>query len=109
MANWSFLTNHARALLCIAHDPDITLREIATSLDMTERHAYSIVNDLTGSGYVLKWREGRRNRYQIQDHLPLPELVDEKAAVGDVLRVLSPGLRRGRAAPAPRAGGQPSR
>ena len=54
MAEWKFLTNHGRALLCIVHDPEIRLRDIAATLGITERSAYSIVNDLTEAGYVLK-------------------------------------------------------
>ena len=69
MESWSFLTSHARVLLCIAHDPDARLRDIAASLDITERSAYGIVTDLTAAGYVVKQENGRRNRYQIQAHL----------------------------------------
>ena len=47
MASWGFLTNHARALLCIAHDPGTRLRDIAARLDITERSAYGIVTDPT--------------------------------------------------------------
>ena len=73
MADWSFLTNHARVLLCIAHDPGVRLRDIAARVGITERTAYGIVTDLAGAGYVVKQKAGRRNRYQIQAHLPLPE------------------------------------
>ena len=73
MANWSFLTKHGRALLCVARDPGVRLRDIAEALEITERSAYAIVNDLAAAGYVLKEREGRRNRYVVQRHLPLPE------------------------------------
>ena len=66
MTEWSFLTNHARVLVCIAHDPGDRLRDIATTLDITERSAYSIVTDLTTAGYVVKAKDGRRNRYEIQ-------------------------------------------
>ena len=89
MAIWSFLTNHGRVLLCIAQNPDIRLREIATDLGITERHAYAIVTDLTEAGYVVKEREGRRNRYQVQSHMALPELPDREHAIGDVLDVLT--------------------
>ena len=89
VANWSFLTNHGRALLCIAHDPEIRLRDIAADLGITERHAYAIVTDLTDAGYVVKEREGRRNRYQVQNHLALPELPDREQAIGEVLDVLT--------------------
>ena len=89
MTTWSFLTNHGRAILCIAQNPDIRLREIATDLGITERHAYAIVTDLTDAGYIVKEREGRRNRYQVQSHLALPELPDRERAIGDVLDVLT--------------------
>ncbi len=91
MTTWAFLSNHGRALLCIARDPEVRLREIANELDVTERSAYSIVNDLAEAGYVVKEKDGRRNRYQIQRHLPLPEAPDREQAIGEVLRVLAPG------------------
>jgi DNA-binding transcriptional regulator PaaX len=89
VTTWSFLTNHGRAILCIAQNPDIRLREIATDLGITERHAYAIVTDLTDAGYIVKEREGRRNRYQVQSHLALPELPDREQAIGDMLDVLT--------------------
>jgi hypothetical protein len=71
VAEWSLLTNHARVLLCIAHDPGVRLRDIAARVGVTERTAYGIVTDLTEAGYVVKQKDGRRNRYQDQAHLPL--------------------------------------
>ena len=88
MAEWSFLTNHARVLVCIAHDPGVRLRDIATTLGITERSAYSIVTDLTAAGYVVKDKDGRRNRYQIQPHLPLREAINQERTIGEVLDVL---------------------
>ena len=73
MANWGFLTSHARVLMCIAHDPGTRLRDIAARLDITERSAHGIITDLTAAGYLVKQKDGRRNRHQIQAHLPLPE------------------------------------
>jgi hypothetical protein len=87
-ASWTFLTNHARVLLCIARDPGVRLREIAARLDITERSAYGIVVDLTQAGYVVKQKDGRRNRYQVQAHLPLPEPASRERTVGEVLAVL---------------------
>jgi hypothetical protein len=89
MASWTFLSNHGRALLCIAHDPDVRLREIAASLGVTERSAYTVVNDLAEGGYIVKERDGRRNRYHLQPHLPLPEAPDKSQAIGEVLAVLT--------------------
>ena len=59
-------------LLGIAHDPGVRLRDIAARTGVTERTAYSIVTDLTEAEYVVKHKDGRRNRYQIQARLPLP-------------------------------------
>jgi DNA-binding IclR family transcriptional regulator len=86
--NWTFLTNHARVLLCVAHDPGVRLRDIAARLDITERTAYGIVTDLTQAGYIVKQKDGRRNRYQIQVHLPLPESTSRERTVGEVLALL---------------------
>jgi len=89
VTSWSFLTNHARVLLCIARDPGARLRDIAGSLDITERSAHGIVTDLTAAGYVIKHKDGRRNRYQIQAHLPLPEPTSRERTVGEVLTLLA--------------------
>jgi predicted ArsR family transcriptional regulator len=89
VANWTFLTNHARALLCIAHDPGARLRDIAASLGITERSAYGIVTDLAEAGYIVKQKNGRRNHYQIQAHLPLPEPTSRERTVGEVLALLA--------------------
>ena len=89
MANWSFLTNHARVLLCIAHDPGARLRDIAASLGITERSAYGIVTELAEAGYLIRQKDGRRNRYQIQAHLPLPEPASRERTVGEILALLA--------------------
>ena len=89
MANWSFLTSHARALLCIAHDPGARLRDIAASLGITERSAHGIVTELAEAGYLIRQKDGRRNRYQIQAHLPLPEPASRDRTVGEVLALLA--------------------
>jgi DNA-binding MarR family transcriptional regulator len=88
MESWGFLTNHARVLLCLAQDPDARLRDIAASLGITERSAYGIVADLTTAGYLVKHKDGRRNRYQIQAHLPLPEPASKEPAIGEILALL---------------------
>jgi hypothetical protein len=88
---WTFLTNHARVLLCISRDPGIRLRDIAARLGVTERSAYGIVIDLADAGYIVKQKDGRRNRYQIQAHLPLPEPNGRERTVGEVLALLAGG------------------
>ena len=89
MGSWNFLTNHGRALLCIAQDPEMRLRDIADFLGITERRAHGIVSDLVEAGYVVKIRDGRRNHYRIQAHLPLREPTGRQLAIGEVLQLLS--------------------
>ena len=65
------------------------LRDIAAGLGITERSAYGIVTDLTAAGYTVKQKDGRRNRYQIQAHMPLPEPTSQQLAIGEVLALLA--------------------
>jgi hypothetical protein len=88
VGNWSFLTNHARALLFIAHDPDARLRDLAAALGVTERTAFGIVTDLTEAGYVVKEKGGRRNRYQIEAHQPLRDPMSRDHTIGELLDLL---------------------
>jgi hypothetical protein len=94
--SWSFLTNHAQVLLCIVQDPGIRLREIGEAVGITERAAHRIVVELTAAGYISRERNGRRNRYTIQSHLPLPDPLAREQKLGDLLAVLggqhSPGI-----------------
>jgi hypothetical protein len=101
VTSWSFLTNHGRALLCIAREPDVRVRDIAASLAITERRAQDIVTDLVDAGYVRKTKDGRRNRYEVQAHMPLPEPNSRAAAIGDMLKLLGNSRRKSSARRAP--------
>jgi len=87
---WSFLTNHAQVLLCIAEDPGIRLREIGDHVGVTERAAHRIVDELVAAGYVSRTRSGRRNHYTIHRHLPLPDRIAHRQRLGDLLTILAP-------------------
>ena len=76
-------------LLCIARDPGARLRDIANRPSITERGAHGIVADLAEAGYVVKHKDGRRNRYQIQVHMPLREPAGQEPAIGEVLALLT--------------------
>ena len=89
-ATWSFLTNHARVLICIAQDPGVRLREIGETIGITERAAHRIVGELVDAGYVSRQRVGRRNRYAIRSDLPVHDSLARDQRVGDLLAVLSP-------------------
>jgi hypothetical protein len=89
VASWTFLTYHARVLLLVAQDPGARLRDIAASLGITERSAFGILADLAEAGYVVKEKNGRRNRYHVQAHLPLPEPDGRERTVGEILALLA--------------------
>jgi IclR helix-turn-helix domain len=86
---WSFLTNHAQVLLCIAQDPGMRLREIGEAVGITERAAHRIVVELAAAGYLSRTRTGRRNHYTIHSHLPLPDPLAREQKIGDLLAVLA--------------------
>ena len=86
---WSFLTNHARVLLCIADDPGIRLREIGDHVGITERAAYNIVTELAAAGYISRERRGRRNHYTIHRHPPLPDQLAHQHSIRDLLAILT--------------------
>lgn len=100
---WSFLTNHARALLFIAGTSEPLLRSIAAELGITERTAFGIISDLTAAGYVVKHKDGRRNRYAIQRNLPLPDPEATHRTVGDMLDLLVDIGKNSKIAPSVRA------
>lgn len=93
MADWTFLTNHAHVLLCVAHDPGMRLRDVADRVGITERAAQRIVADLVDAGYLDRRREGRRNRYEVHGDLPLRHPLDRDHRIGEILIVLQPDAR----------------
>jgi DNA-binding IclR family transcriptional regulator len=86
---WSFLTNHAQVLICIAQDPGVRLREIGDAVGITERAAHRIVGELADAGYVSRQRIGRRNRYAIRPDLPVPDSLARDRRVGELIAVLT--------------------
>lgn len=96
---WSFLTNHARVLLCIAEEPTMRLREIADRVGVTERAAYRIVNELVAAGYLSRERIGRRNRYTVHRDRPLPDRLSRGQPVDSLLAILGAAPDHSAAAP----------
>ena len=88
-ATWSFLTNHAQVLLCIARDPGVRLRDIGAAVGITERAAVRIVGELEVAGYVTRRRVGRRTHYTIRAEQPLPDRTARQQRVGDLLAILA--------------------
>src|SRR3974390_3354930 len=105
MAGWTFLTYHARVLLLVAHDPGVRVRDIAARLNITERSPFGITPARAEAGYVVKEKSGRRNRYHVQAHLPLPEPTSQERTVGEVLALLTGTGPPAPCTPAAEAGG----
>ena len=88
MAQWTFITNHARVLLVITRDPTVRLRDIAAALDITERAAQRIVTELVEHGYLTRKRVGRRNTYTVHPEQPMRAPQARETEVGEILEVL---------------------
>ena len=84
---WTFLTNYAQVLVCIARDPGVRVREIGERIGITERAAHRIVSELAAAGYITRTRTGRRNTYTVNVHLTLPDQVARERNIGELLGV----------------------
>ena len=91
LPGWTFLTNHAQVLVCIAGDPGIRLRDIGDRVGITERAAHRIVGQLTDAGYITRQRNGRRNHYSFNADVPLLDPIARDRNVGELVEVLTGG------------------
>jgi predicted transcriptional regulator len=87
--NWTFLTNHAHVLLCIAQDPTVRLAEIARQVGIGERAVHSIVSDLVDARYVLRTKQGRNNVYEVNLDQPLRHPLEADHHIAEIFRPLT--------------------
>ena len=85
---WTFLTNHAQVLLCLAEDADIRLRDVAERVGITERACQRILAELVAAGYVKTAREGRRNRYTVDREHAMRHSAQVGYEIGALLEAL---------------------
>ena len=95
-SEWTFLTNHSHVLLTIAATPEVTLREVAVRVGITERAAQRILADLVEGGYVEAERVGRRNRYKVNGDMPLRHAIERNNPVSALVALVKPPVRKGR-------------
>ena len=88
-SRWTFLTNHAHVLICLAQDPEMRLREVATEVGITERAVLNIVAELEEAGVITRERDGRRNSYRIHLRARLRHPIEAHCTVGDLVRMVS--------------------
>ncbi len=86
--SWTFLSNHAHVLVCLARDREIRLRDVAEMVGLTERSVVKIVNELEAAGVVARSRVGRRNHYEIDAEIPLRHPLESQETVGSLLLML---------------------
>jgi predicted transcriptional regulator len=87
-SDWTFLSNHAHVLLCIAAEPEIRLREVAEQVGITERAVQRIVADLSEGGYLSREREGRRNHYEVHAERPLRHPIEAHCDIRALLAMV---------------------
>ncbi len=100
VGEWTFLTNHAHVLICVARDSSVRLRDVAQAVGITERAAQRIVADLEEAGYLQRERDGRRNRYRLNTDVPLRHPLEAQHKIGEILQVLT-STKGGSRAPQP--------
>ena len=86
--SWTFLSNHAHVLLCLAMNTDARIRDIAVLVGLTERAVQRILGELAADGVVDVFREGRRNRYQINQDAHLRHPLEAHRTVRDLIRLV---------------------
>jgi len=93
---WTFLTNHAHVLLCIAREPEVRMRDVAHLVGITERAVQRIVADLEVAEYIERSRHGRRNRYEVRTDLPLRHPIERHERVSSLITLVLGKQERGR-------------
>ena len=86
--SWTFLSNHAHVLVCIARDPDTRLRDVAAQVGLTERGVFKIVTELEENGVITRHRAGRRNHYEINPAIQLRHQLESNRTVGSLLEMV---------------------
>ncbi|HEY8600849.1 MAG TPA: helix-turn-helix domain-containing protein [Thermomicrobiales bacterium] len=94
MAHWTFLSNHAQVLICVARNERPTAKEIAAVVGITERAVQRLLDDLEEGGYLSRYRDGRNNRYEIHAELPLRHPAQEGYGIRDLLELFTPRRNR---------------
>ena len=88
---WTFLTNHAHVLLCVAREPDARIRDIAERVGITDRAVQRIIAELEADGYLVHEKQGRRNSYRVRPQLPLRHPVERHKKVAVLLELILGG------------------
>ena len=91
MPGWTLLSNHGLTLICLARNPEMTLREIGDWVGVTERTAHEITKELCADGYLTRTKEGGRNRYTVHPEMPMRHPEMDEHTVGEMVAMLVGG------------------
>lgn len=89
--SWTFLSNYSHVLICLSRDPQLTMREVATQVGITERAVQRIVHELIEARVLIAEKQGRRNVYHLNESTPLRHPLESHRSVGDLLQAVQPG------------------
>lgn len=90
-STWTFLSNHAHVMVCLTQEPELTMRDIAARVGITQRGVQKIIVELSRDGYLISTRHGRRNTYTLNSHVPLRHPLERHATIGDLLKAITTG------------------
>lgn len=86
---WTFFTNYTHVLVSLDRNPDISIRQMALDIGITERAVQRILSDLCAAGVLEKAKVGRKNSYSIHQEHPLHHPLEGHRSIGQILAVIS--------------------
>ncbi len=86
--HWTFLTNHAHVLLCLAKSPSMRIRDLALEVGITERAVQKIIAELIEENYLKRAKDGRRNVYTISHERPLKHPIEWHKSTDDLIKLI---------------------
>ncbi len=86
--DWHFITNHGLMLLYISEHAQCTTREMASTINATERTVHRVLVDLEREGYIRRQRTGKGNIYRISRNRGLKHELTRDLILGDLLDLL---------------------
>ena len=89
-APWTFLTNHAHVLICLAQNPETRIQDVAEKVRITYRAVQRILDELEEVGYISRGRkkeDARSNQYRINVRLPLRHPIERHRSVAALVEL----------------------
>jgi len=88
MGDWTFFSNYGHVLVCLAKNKRSRLRDVAVEVGITERAVQKIVRDLQLEGFLTVSKQGRCNRYTINNRKALKHSLESQCTVGKLLSLV---------------------